>query len=91
MTQDADYVACPVLDKRCPKCGGDAVYNGNYYCLECDWALAERADVQPWLRSLIRARRAQGQDTSWEEQYLTSNGSVESRQSLEHSDGGGDA
>ena len=60
-----------VLDKHCPKCRGAVTYNGNYYCLDCDWALSERTDEQPWLRSLIRARRARGRDTTWEEQYLT--------------------
>lgn len=60
-----------VLDKPCPRCGGRTTYNGNYYCLDCDWALPELASVQPWLRSLIRLRRSQGRDTSWEERYLT--------------------
>lgn len=60
-----------VLDKACPQCRGRATYNGNYHCLDCAWALAERADEQPWLRSIIRARRAEGRDTSREEQYLT--------------------
>jgi hypothetical protein len=60
-----------VLDERCPRCGGLTTYNGNYFCLECHWALAEGSDVQPWLRSLIRARKLMNWDTSREEQYLT--------------------
>jgi uncharacterized Zn finger protein (UPF0148 family) len=60
------------LDKKCPACGLlEVEYNGNYFCNSCDWGLAEGANVQPWLRSLIRLRRAQGRDTAWEEQYLT--------------------
>lgn len=48
-----------VLDLPCPNCGGEVTYNGNYYCLDevtCRWGLRESDDVQPWVRSLLRAR-----------------------------------
>jgi uncharacterized Zn finger protein (UPF0148 family) len=61
------------LDKRCPQCKElEVEYNGNYFCSDCDWGLGEDENVQPWLRSLIRRRRAEGQqDTRREESYLT--------------------
>ena len=27
-----------LVEPPCPKCGNLCVYNGNYYCTECDWA-----------------------------------------------------
>jgi len=63
-----------MLDRPCPKCKQREVdYSGNYYCTnpDCDWALPEGGHVQPWLRSLIRERRAEGRDTTREEAYLT--------------------
>lgn len=26
---------------RCPECQGQCVYNGNYFCIQCPWALPE--------------------------------------------------
>lgn len=26
---------------RCPECEGQCVYNGNYFCIQCEWALPE--------------------------------------------------
>jgi uncharacterized Zn finger protein (UPF0148 family) len=34
MARDGDPVGIP-----CPECGVEAVYNGNYFCPECDWGL----------------------------------------------------
>jgi uncharacterized Zn finger protein (UPF0148 family) len=32
-----------VLGVRCPRCGREeVVYNGNYFCDECDWVMPER-------------------------------------------------
>lgn len=60
------------LDKPCPQCKQRTVdYSGNYFCTSCDWALSENGHVQPWLRSLIRLRKANGKDTAREESYLT--------------------
>jgi hypothetical protein len=68
------------LDLPCPGCGLEkCVYNGNYYCTSCTWAMPEGWPVQPWLRSLIRQRRALGEDTTHAEFYLTD----ESRKLLE--------
>lgn len=37
----------PVPGVRCPKCGGQVVYNGNYFCEhfngDCQWALSHGA------------------------------------------------
>lgn len=68
MTTERSYP----LDRACPECEQNEVeYNGNYFCRACRWALSESSPVQPWLRSLIRLRRGQGQDTTREEFYLT--------------------
>lgn len=65
-----------ILDKPCPKCKQlEVTYSGNYYCTnpDCNWGLPEGGHVQPWLESLIRARKAAGRDTTYEESYLTKN------------------
>lgn len=35
------------VEPRCPKCGDSCVYNGNYFCTECDWALPIHERVTP--------------------------------------------
>lgn len=44
-----------LIDLRCPKCESHIAYNGNYYCVECKWALGERGDVKPYLEALRKS------------------------------------
>jgi hypothetical protein len=58
------------IDIPCPKCKGQLVYNGNYFCTECKWQLPDRANSKIYLEGLIRYRRSKGRDTTREERYL---------------------
>lgn len=58
----------------CPSCGDPIVYNGNYFCTICEWAMPDTwggtKKVLPYLEGLIRKRQEAGQDTFREEFYL---------------------
>lgn len=52
------YISSSSNDRRtgqeCPKCSSEVVYNGNYFCSECEWAMPEH--YKDGLRFLIGLR-----------------------------------
>ena len=48
----------PVIGVSCPKCGvGQVVYNGNYFCDTCKWAMKDRYTPTGRLRKTKEAAR----------------------------------
>lgn len=47
----------PVMGQTCPKCNGyTVVYNGNYFCTHCSWAMYK--DVPRIVKAYLLQRRA---------------------------------
>lgn len=70
--KDLDRLGDVIEGERCPRCRGVLVYNGNYFCIDCDWAYSGRGrlGIARLLAGLIKTRRKLGRNTEREELYL---------------------
>lgn len=59
MSSDDFLTGEPVQGAKCPSCAGTVVYNGNYFCLDCEWALPAEFEGYPIETDLCRALIAQ--------------------------------